>query len=288
MSNLRKRGVSSDGLCPVCGLEEENVLHALCRCKAVKEVWRLWKDCQIDFGDEFLDFSDIALKVLTTSDLKDLEYLFVMAWAIWHGRNSKVFESVWLGADQIWNSAVNLISDFKEANSFYSLGPMVGKVSWRKPANGVLKINSNGATGGDGALSSIGVIIRDCKGQAAAALCRVLPGCFSVDETEALAIEAGVLLARELDSQQVIIESDSLEVVQRISAKDFGGGFDHIVNGIVNLLNGFAGWQIWHVKRDFNRVAHELAKFARCNNVSHLWRGVSLPMVRTLMHLDCL
>ena len=51
-----------------------------------------------------------------------------------------------------------------------------------------------------------------------------------------------MLLARELDSQQVIIELDSFEVVQRISTKDFGGGFDHIVNGIVNLLNGFAGW----------------------------------------------
>ena len=109
-----------------------------------------------------------------------------------------------------------------------------------------------------------------------------------MDETEALAIEAGVLLARELDFQQVIIEFDSLEVVQCISAKDFGGRFGRIVNGIVNLLNGFAGWQIRHVKRDFNRGAHELAKFARCNNVSQLWRGVSPPMVRTLMHLDCL
>ena len=173
----------------------------------------MWKDYQIDFGAELLDFLDIALKVLATGDLKDLEYLFVMAWAIWHSINTKVFESVCLGADQIWNSTVNLISDFKEADSFYSLGPMVGEVSWRKPPNGVLKINSDGATGGDGVLSSIGVIIRDCKGQAAAALCRVLPGCFSVDEMEALAIEAGVLLARELDFQQVIIESDSLAVV---------------------------------------------------------------------------
>ena len=288
MSNLRKRGVSTDGLCPVCGLEEETILHALCRCMAVKEVWRLWKDCQIDFGAELLDFSDIALKVLATGNLKDLEYLFVVAWAIWHSRNTKVFESVCLGADQIWNSVVNLISDFKEADSFYSLCPMVGEVSWRKPPNGVLKINTDGATGGDGVLSSIAVIIRDCRGQAVAALCRVLPGCFSVDDTEALAIEAGVLLARELDFQQIIIESDSLAVVQGISAKDYGGGFGHIVNGIVNLLDGFAGWQIRHVKRDFNRVAHELAKFARCNNVSHLWRGVSPPIVRTLMHLDCM
>ena len=101
MSNLRKRGVSTDGLCPVCGLEEETILHALCRCMAMKEVWRLWKDCQIDSGAESLDFSDIALKVLAASNLKDLEILFVVAWAIWHNRNLRVFESVCQGAGQI-------------------------------------------------------------------------------------------------------------------------------------------------------------------------------------------
>ena len=161
-------------------------------------------------------------------------------------------------------------------------------MSWRKPPDGVFKINTDGATGGVGALSSIGVIVRDCRGQAAGALCHVLPGCFTVEETEALEIEAGILLARELDLQQIIIESDSLATVQRILAKDYSGGLGHIVNGIVNLLDGFAGWQIRHLKRDFNRVAHELAKFARCNNVCHLWRGVSPPIVRTLMHLDCM
>ena len=88
----------------------------------------------------------------------------MVAWAIWHNRNLRVFELVCQGADQVWNFAVSLISDFKEANSFYSLGPMVGEVSWRKPPNGVLKINTDGATGGDGVLSSIGVIIRDCRG----------------------------------------------------------------------------------------------------------------------------
>ena len=109
-----------------------------------------------------------------------------------------------------------------------------------------------------------------------------------MDETEALAIEAGILLARELDLQQIIIESDSLSTVQRILSKDFSGGLGHIVNGTVGLLDGFACWQIRHMKGDFNRVAHELAKFALCNNVCHLWRGVSPPVVRTQMHLDCL
>ena len=65
---------------------------------------------------------------------------------------------------------------------------------------------------------------------------------------------------------------DSLATMQRILSKDYSGGLGHIVNDIVNLLDGFAGWQIRHLNRDFNKVAHELAKFARCNNVCHLWR----------------
>lgn len=62
-----------------------------------------------------------------------------------------------------------------------------------------------------------------------------------MDKTESLAIKAGILLARELDIQQIIIESDSLATVQCILSKDCSGGLSHIVNGIVNLLDGFAG-----------------------------------------------
>ena len=174
----------------------------------------------------------------------------------------------------------------KRLKKFCSLGPAAGDVCWRKPPDGVFKINSDGAAADDGRRSSIGVIIRDCRGQVVAVLCRVLPGCFTVDETEALAIEAGFLLAKELDLNQIIIESDSLSTVQRILSKDCSGGFGHIVNGIVSFLDGFMSWQIWHLKRDFNRVAHELARFAHCNNICQEWRGVSPPVVRNLLHLD--
>ena len=59
-------------------------------------------------------------------------------------------------------------------------------------------------------------------------------------ETEALAIEVGILLTKELDLNQIIIESDSLSIVQRILSKDISEGFGHIVYGIVSFLDGFA------------------------------------------------
>ena len=57
------------------------------------------------------------------------------------------------------------------------------------------------------------MVIRDSRGEVAATLYRVLPSCFSVDEMEALAIEAGIMLTIELDMHQVIVASDSLSVV---------------------------------------------------------------------------
>ena len=39
MLNLRKRGVATDGICPICGNEAESICHALFRCNFAKEVW---------------------------------------------------------------------------------------------------------------------------------------------------------------------------------------------------------------------------------------------------------
>ena len=112
------------------------------------------------------------------------------------------------------------------------------------------------------------MVIRDSRGEVAATLYRVLPSCFSVDEMEALAIEAGIMLTIELDMHQVIVASDSLSVVHRILAKDFSRGLGHIVHGISGFIEEFRSWQVRHLKRDFNRVAHELVHFAKCNNIS--------------------
>lgn len=89
-----------------------------------------------------------------------------------------------------------------------------------------------------------------------------------------MAVEVEILLAKELELQQVITETDSLPVVQSIVAKENSEEIGHLAQG--------------HLKRDYNRVAHEHACFARCNEISQDWKGFSPPMVKHLIHLDCL
>ena len=150
------------------------------------------------------------------------------------------------------------------------------------------KINVDGASSDDGRRSSIGVVIRNCKGEAVAALNKVLPGQYTSLETKFIALQEGVLLTRELKLSHVIIESDSLIAIQSLQALNIEGGVGHLCQGILNLIDSFRSWIFKHLKRDYNKVAHDLAQYSRHNGISQVWKGVSPPMVQHLINLECI
>ena len=42
------------------------------------------------------------------------------------------------------------------------------------------------------------------------------------------------------------------------------------------------------MKREYNRVAHELAQCTRQNEVSQVWKGACPPMVQHIVQADCI
>ena len=51
----------------------------------------------------------------------------------------------------------------------------------------------------------------------------------------------------------------------------------HLVQSIQSVKFVFSCCSFYHVKRDYNKAAHELAQFAKCNQASNLWKGVIPP-----------
>ena len=115
---------------------------------------------------------------------------------------------------------------------------------------GTHKINVDGATSDDGRPSAVGVVIRDCRGVVVAASVKLLLAQYEVDVTEALAIEEGILIARQKMLKQVIIESNSLLVVDAISSNSSHGDLTPIILGILLLSFSLDTWKVKHLKRN--------------------------------------
>ena len=111
---------------------------------------------------------------------------------------------------------------------------------WTPPPPGVFKVNVDGATSVDGSHSSVGAIIRDSCGAVTTTCCKYFQGHFSVVEVEALAVEAGILLAHNMKISQVIIETDVVSTVNNITAKFVDGSLGHLYQGILALLSSFS------------------------------------------------
>ena len=150
---------------------------------------------------------------------------------------------------------------------------------WTAPPRGFFKINVDGATSENERNSSVGVVIRDVNGKVLAACCSYLQGQYSVEEVEAMAMERGVLLAKDLKFPHIILESDALNVVSNITSANFSGCLGHVYHGILGLLSSFSSWSVKHVRRDYNKAAHLLAQYARQKEESYVWKGFCPPVV---------
>ena len=134
---------------------------------------------------------------------------------------------------------------------------------WIAPPRGSFKINVDGATSENERNSSVGVVIRDVNSKVLAACCNYLQGQYFVEEVEAMAIERGLLLAKEYKLPDIILESDALNVVSNITAANSSGWLGHVYYGILGLLSSFSSWNVKHVKKEYNKATHILAQYAR-------------------------
>lgn len=115
------------------------------------------------------------------------------------------------------------------------------------------KINVDGATSESGLLSSMGVIVRDCRGVVVAARGKLLPSIYTMEVTDTFAIEEGIKLACELQLPRIILESDSTIAVQALNSRSFGVEFGIILQGALTMLSSFRSWSVKHLKMDYKK-----------------------------------
>jgi ribonuclease HI len=138
---------------------------------------------------------------------------------------------------------------------------------------GVLKTNWDAAVDGRGKRIGIGVIVRDHEGGAMATLSETKDYIQDPATAEALAARRAVELSLNLGIRRLILEGDSLPIVQAI--QEASGGqhmYELIIEDIKSLLRGITDCKVEFVPREDNGEAHKLAKLAFSMGENRVWR----------------
>ena len=136
-------------------------------------------------------------------------------------------------------------------------------VYWSPPPLGLYKVNVDAATFKDIRATGIGVVIWDSLGKVAAVLCRKLDASLSPLEAESKALEAGILFAQCHGCSAVVLEGDSLVLINALAGSSPSPStVASVIQGVLELCMGFSQIQFSHVKRQGNVSAHLVVKNA--------------------------
>jgi hypothetical protein len=116
---LHERGITTDALCPVCGLETETVSHILWSCESAKDMWseccRVIQKCSsIEVG--FSSLFEILLEMLNE---EEMQLMVGVERQIWLRRNAVVFGGEFLSPGALVKQASDQLEAWRKA-----------KISW--------------------------------------------------------------------------------------------------------------------------------------------------------------
>lgn len=127
---------------------------------------------------------------------------------------------------------------------------------WRRPPDGVFKLNWDAALHRASHYMGLGIIVHDAEGLVLASKCSKYP--FITDPT--IAAWKTAEFCHELGLQRVILEGDVLVIVQALRQKEpTWSSYGQLIEDTCALLNGLPFWMATHTRREANEAAHQLA-----------------------------
>ncbi|KAA8535385.1 hypothetical protein F0562_030388 [Nyssa sinensis] len=191
----------------------------------------------------------------------------IIVWIIWGYRNAILHGQRGNVVTVLVADAKKYISEFKEAQPHVHVTALreltVGLSSWAPPMEGVFKLHVDGSwisSLRDGGISGV---IHNQLGVVIGGFAKKLFGCYSVDSTEALALLQGIIFAKDIGFQVLVIENDYLPLMATIANSSLDlSPLGNVLEEIKQELRGLQWFSCSYV-RTANRVVHEHAVFVQ-------------------------
>uniref|UniRef100_A0A803QGZ6 Reverse transcriptase domain-containing protein n=1 Tax=Cannabis sativa TaxID=3483 RepID=A0A803QGZ6_CANSA len=279
-SSLFFRHIIPTPVCPVCQLQSETVEHALLGCHHAKQAWKHSKFLTFYNNNKDRSFCLFVAAALDVYTKYDLALLFCFIWSIWNQRNNIFHQKIGLSSYQLFDYAVNYMSDFLDANAKQMvLTPSIPRSNRRDiqlPA-GQWVVYTDAALDCQHLKHSCGVVAFDNTGCVRAGFMVPCPGVVSPEVAEAKAILAALEWVKAIQLPVMTIASDCQSVVTKISSSYCNNSvLCDVVTAIRNSLLFNSNLSVIYVPRECNTTANFLAKAWLGLDSECIWNG-SLP-----------
>uniref|UniRef100_A0A803L0F3 Reverse transcriptase zinc-binding domain-containing protein n=1 Tax=Chenopodium quinoa TaxID=63459 RepID=A0A803L0F3_CHEQI len=114
--SLIQRGMNIDPICPMCGIENESVMHMLALCPDAKRIWYL-SPLRLEVGKyEGLEFGEWCGSIcLHHRDPHWWNIFLAILWGIWLWRNMWCYEKRRKDMMDVIHKAVSMVGDYEQA-----------------------------------------------------------------------------------------------------------------------------------------------------------------------------
>ncbi|XP_019186483.1 PREDICTED: uncharacterized protein LOC109181186 [Ipomoea nil] len=271
-TNRLKRGFTTNDNCWFCTNKAEDIEHVLRTCPKARDIWPhiLPEFAPSQNTLPFKEWFDQGLLNIYDGRLpsSSANLFAISVWWIWKWRNDAIFNNhelpLNLKISWIRNQHREIDSAFARAShpSDSLNTPAWKRVTWTIPHGDYTKINIDGSVCPQTHAVGCAGIARDNSGNWIGGFTSNIGSCSPL-MAEAWAALRGIQLAKSLNLQHIILESDSKTIVEGITE-------DTMVNSSVhNLLvacrrelQGIRDWRIAWIAREQNGAADALARIA--------------------------
>ncbi|RYR06082.1 hypothetical protein Ahy_B06g085879 [Arachis hypogaea] len=201
-----------------------------------------------------------------------------VCWYIWKTRNQYIFQQATINPKQAIINEEQLAAEHHNTTSGSSTQHNSSKgrigdrkrITWRPPPQDRLKVNTDAAFQKDTGKAASAVVIRNWQGK------YITGTTTQFTTTSALAAEAqayreALILIKNLQIENCIIETDCLQLVQAVKARTPIAEADAILRDILQLLEEAPTVGATWTPREGNIVAHQLAAMAMGNVLTSQW-----------------
>ena len=237
---------------------------------------------------------DWLLQKLNEANPEEVTLIARVLWGIWFFRNKRVWENKIVNDRIVMEWSASYFAEWRKAkesktvllNNGRSNAP-TGTHKWKAPTVDYLKLNTDAAIKLGENSFSVGLVLRDHRGEFIGGKVKRLQMANSVLEAEVIAIKEGLHWLSTLPHQFVEIESDSLLSVKALNHTHNNAlevGF--MLDECRDIIRSRPGFSIIFAKRQANKAAHLMARLPCLLDCQSIF--TSLPSIFPSMLVETL